>query len=71
MIYIDMDAEKWAKLNRIELEETPCPWKCGKMTTPKAVQLKESKGIKYECECGAWSYRARPGKNAKFWDSII
>jgi len=71
MIYIDMDIKKWAKINNLEVEETSCPWGCGKMTTPKAVQTRESKGIKYECECGAWVYDARPYKDLEFWDSII
>lgn len=70
MIYMDVDLEQWAKENHLEIKQRVCEWGCEKKLIPKAVQTKQSKGIIYECDCGYFTYVARP-KDLEPWNKIV
>lgn len=74
MIYLDIPPEDLAKRDHFKLEiDLDCVWKCGKTMTPKSIRTKDSIGIRYECDCGAWMADLRPyTKEAKeFWNLIV
>lgn len=71
MIYPDIDIHKWSEKIKIELTTQICSWGCNSVMKPRPAITYQSKGIKYECQCGCSTYVARPTKDLEFWDSII